>query len=140
MKLLQLFSEQILFESYDDELVMLDLSHGVYYTVSRGGGDCLQVLLHASDREQAITLLLARFDTSREQLEGALSQMTEALKCYGLVRERAEGEPGAALALAAGHKLPFAAPVIEQYKDVEEILMFDPIHEVEENGWPNVRN
>jgi hypothetical protein len=32
-----------------------------------------------------------------------------------------------------------AAPVLEKYTDMQELLLLDPIHDVEEAGWPKAR-
>ena len=34
-------------------------------------------------------------------------------------------------------KLTFEHPTIEKYDDMQELLLLDPIHEVDEDGWPN---
>jgi len=33
---------------------------------------------------------------------------------------------------------PFALPVLHKYTDMQELLLIDPIHEVDETGWPNI--
>ena len=35
------------------------------------------------------------------------------------------------------HK-PFVPPVLHKYTDMQELLLIDPIHEVDETGWPNI--
>jgi len=32
---------------------------------------------------------------------------------------------------------PFVAPVLERYEDMQDFLLVDPIHEVDDSGWPN---
>jgi hypothetical protein len=34
---------------------------------------------------------------------------------------------------------PFATPVLEKYTDMEAMLLVDPIHEVNEAGWPQLK-
>jgi len=31
---------------------------------------------------------------------------------------------------------PFVLPVLERYTDMQELLLIDPIHDVDETGWP----
>ena len=40
-------------------------------------------------------------------------------------------------ALAA--KKPYTAPAVQKYDDLEDLLLLDPIHEVDEAGWPVAR-
>ena len=36
---------------------------------------------------------------------------------------------------AAG--LPFSAPTLEAYRDLQSLFLLDPVHEVGEEGWPS---
>jgi hypothetical protein len=33
-------------------------------------------------------------------------------------------------------RLSFTHPQLQKYTDMQELLLLDPIHEVEESGWP----
>ncbi len=33
-------------------------------------------------------------------------------------------------------RLPYVAPTVQKYDDLEDLLLLDPIHEVDEAGWP----
>ena len=36
-----------------------------------------------------------------------------------------------------GHEKPsFNAPALQKYSDMQELLLLDPIHDVDEAGWP----
>jgi hypothetical protein len=35
-------------------------------------------------------------------------------------------------------ELPFVAPVLDKYTDMQELLLLDPIHEVDASGWPKL--
>ncbi len=37
-------------------------------------------------------------------------------------------------------KKSFCLPIIEKYTDLEELLLLDPIHEVDESGWPKQKS
>ena len=34
------------------------------------------------------------------------------------------------------NKIPFEEPKLEKYSDMEDLLLLDPIHDVEDEGWP----
>ena len=34
-------------------------------------------------------------------------------------------------------KTQFEFPIIEKFTDMQELLLLDPIHEVDEKGWPH---
>jgi hypothetical protein len=33
----------------------------------------------------------------------------------------------------------FVAPVLHKHTDMQDLLLLDPIHEVDETGWPSVK-
>lgn len=139
MKLLKFPHAEILFENYDDELVLLDLLGGIYYTINRSGADCLLVLLSASTLDDAQRIISQRFDAASEALASSISEMTQKLTDFGVVLPRNQGEAGLSFDIAPGSKLAFEQPLVEQYKDIEDILKFDPVHDVTEGGWPSIR-
>ena len=36
-------------------------------------------------------------------------------------------------------RLSFEAPILHKYTDMQDLLLLDPIHEVDEAGWPSVK-
>jgi hypothetical protein len=36
--------------------------------------------------------------------------------------------------------VPFVAPSLQAFNDLEGLLLLDPIHEVDDEGWPSVRD
>lgn len=36
--------------------------------------------------------------------------------------------------------VPFEPPVLEKYTDMQDLLLLDPIHEVDDTGWPKRKN
>ena len=37
----------------------------------------------------------------------------------------------------ASEKRPYVPPQIERFTDMQELLLLDPIHEVDDTGWPH---
>jgi hypothetical protein len=37
----------------------------------------------------------------------------------------------------SGNRQPYKAPVLERYSDMQALLVLDPIHEVDTQGWPH---
>ena len=38
--------------------------------------------------------------------------------------------------MASGGLPPFEPPTLSKYKDMQDMLLLDPVHDVEEAGWP----
>jgi hypothetical protein len=89
----------------------------------------------------ALEAVRGRHAGDADEIASGLAQLAEQLTCAGLALARADGEAG--LALDIGPAAPgsrFEPPRLVRYDDIEDILKFDPVHEVNDTGWPNVRN
>lgn len=113
-------------ESVDQEVLIVHLGTGVYYS-SRGAGDVAWQLLAAG-----LTSLETADAMGRPA--GQVEEFLARLVGEELVRPRS-GEPEGRAAID-----PQGGPlVLEKYTDMQELLLLDPIHEVEEEGWPRAR-
>lgn len=48
--------------------------------------------------------------------------------------------PDDAVAVDVSGAIPYAAPVVSVFTHLQDLLLFDPIHEVTEAGWPTSPN
>ena len=77
----------------------------------------------------------------REQVESALTPFLEEVEAEGLV-VRSDGveASGATVRVAANGTDPsFEPPVVEKFTDMQDLVLLDPVHEVQEMGWPLAR-
>ncbi len=110
-------------ESVDGEVLIVHLGTGTYYS-SRGAGDAAWQML-ASGRTPAEAA------TPLGQSEQALQQFLAQLVAEDLLRPRS-GDVSDIAELQ-----PVAGPLLlEKYTDMQELLLLDPIHDVEQQGWP----
>lgn len=125
-------------ERLDGEVIAINLETGAYFALAGVAADCWSLLASDAHADAIVATLSARYavDATRvgDDLAGFLTQLEDA----GLVvrEQSADDLPnGAPLPHAAG-PLEYATPVLERYDDLEELLLLDPIHEVDIAGWP----
>ena len=56
-----------------------------------------------------------------------------------LVVPNLDGPTDAARTLPDGPIIAFVTPELQKYTDMEELLLIDPIHQVDEVGWPSMK-
>jgi hypothetical protein len=113
-------------ESVDGEALIVHLGTGAYYS-ARGDGDIAWQLLSMGATAAEIA---SHTGSDAAAIEAFAAQLLDE----GLVRARTrDPEPLTAAAAIT------AAPVLEKYTDMQELLLLDPIHDVEEAGWPKAR-
>ncbi len=137
---------KIVSETIDGEVIMLNLDRGRYYSLTLAGTDAWNAIGRAASGEEIVAELLARYDGARSEVEQAVHQLLDELSREELIlplpsgtAEKAasslNGSPPAEV--PPGGRQPFQAPVLQTYTDMEDLLLLDPIHEVDESGWPN---
>jgi hypothetical protein len=128
-------------ERFDDENVIVNLDTGSYYSV-QGTGSTIWVLLAAGASEaEIVDRMRAQFPNATADVAHATVRFLDQLIAEELADPTTANGKGAA-DLGALADLPgdsFAVPELQKYSDMEELLRLDPIHEVDEAGWPSAR-
>ena len=129
-------------EVVDDEAVIINLETGNYYSLERIGAEIWTMLsAHASVR--AIVDRLARsYACERSELEPAVVRLVAELQREELIVAADPDAPSPAHDAAAtgGAARPFRAPVLQKFTDMQEMLLLDPIHDVDARGWPHQKS
>jgi hypothetical protein len=126
----------IVFESFGDEAVIVNLVEGTYYSV-RGPSFTTWSLASAGVAVGAIVeSVAATYDASGSEIEAAVTAFLEELEREGLIVPSAGSAQVTPPSAAPRAKQPFEPPVLEKFTDVQELLALDPIHDVDGTGWP----
>jgi hypothetical protein len=115
-----------------DEVVALNVATGIYFSM-RGLAAALWHDLAAGRPVEGLAEEAQRLG----QLEGSVADFARQLEDHGLMRAAAPrpfaGESATALLLRRGP----GAIVFEVYHDMQDLILSDPIHDVDETvGWP----
>ena len=127
-------------EEFDQEIVVVNLETGEYFATRGVGAEIWRRLALGATVGAVLEHLTQRFDASQATVVEACRPFVSKLLDSGLLRvsETADGHPSADdPAQAIPTQESFEAPVLEVYDDMQDLLVLDPIHEVEETGWPH---
>ena len=121
----------------DDEVVIIDMATGAYYSLDRCGALVWQALEAGLSVAEVIEQVRQRYDGEPEAMAQAVEQLVAQLEQETLMLPRPADAAGAGAWLApSGERQPFAPPVLQKYDDMQDLIMLDPIHQVDETGWP----
>ena len=121
---------------FEDEVVIIDMMSGIYYSL-RGAGVEMWTWAEAGATVGDVTAALAaRYDAPANLLEQTARAFVGELVERGLIVADAAAPRHAPAAAAA--RIAFAPPLFERFTDMQDLLLLDPIHEVDEAGWPHV--
>jgi hypothetical protein len=129
----------VAYEEIDGEIVLINFDNGHYHSLNATGAVAFNLLRQGATPAGAAAGLAVHYDASAEVLEEAVHGFVETLLAHALVV--ADGVPaaGASDALAAspnGALVAFEPPQLESFDDMQDFLLLDPIHDVDEAGWP----
>jgi Coenzyme PQQ synthesis protein D (PqqD) len=130
----------VMHESIEGEVIIINLLSGTYYSV-RGSGAEIWTLVQDGDavsREEIVEALVAAFDAPRPELERSATQFLDELLREGLVAEvKADQEEKTPRTLPESRQTRlFEPPALEKYTDMQDLVLIDPVHQVDEEGWP----
>ena len=123
---------QVAHQHIDGEVIVIHFETGSYFSLNGSAAELWQMLA----KPQTVGTLSARFSGANGQATTAVQRFIDELMTEKLV-ERIVTTPTRNGAQPA---IPFAAPLLEKYSDMQHLLLADPLHDVEEAGWPNLRS
>jgi hypothetical protein len=128
----------VISEILEDEVIMIDLKRGIYYRVKGSGAAIWRGVAAGASIGQVCATLGAESGHDAE-IVAAITSFVDELLTDGLLVEVPDGSPVVAgeplPVVAAG--APFEPPVLERFDDMTNVLLADPIHDVDpEQGWP----
>ncbi len=85
------------------------------------------------------TFFPLRHNGNAEEVRSSVLSLIDELVAESLIVPAKDAPVGASSEPlgTAGPEAPFVLPVLERYTDMQELLLLDPIHDVDESGWPH---
>jgi hypothetical protein len=134
---LQVNRPTIIDETIDGEVVVVDLQRGTYYSI-RGTGVMIWEALTVPQTPAAVVKdVAARCRQAEADLAATVTGFIAELREHDLLQvAEAESAPSPPLAVS-GEPEAFAEPKLEVFTDMEDLLLLDPVHDVDARGWPH---
>lgn len=109
----------------DGEAIIINLATGAYYSMRGIGGDVWAMIAERRSVGSMVDQITATYEVSPEVAHRDLDAVLGQLMSEGLIQLAADG--GRAGAVPAGEtKKPYAQPLLEVYRDMEDLLALDP--------------
>lgn len=123
-------------ENFGDEIVAVNLDTGVYYSM-HGSAAVIWKLLAEGHAVDGITHAIAvAHDAAVTTIAADVAAFLERLSDEKLVVVAAAPAVVPAVSLPSGERRPYSPPTIDVHSDMQDILLLDPVHDVDEAGWP----
>ena len=131
-------SPAVVHETIDGEAVIINLESGAYFSAEGASAIAWQRIAGGASATDLIAAIGERYEGGAAEIATAVAQFIAQLSQEGLIRpaEAAEGTPAAAPAPPPAVKPAFTELSLRTFTDLQELLLLDPIHDVDEVGWP----
>ena len=134
-------SPNVLHEIIDGEAVLVNLESGSYYSIDKVGAMIWESIENGISLNQIIESIASQYDGNFNDIEKGVQELFAQLQQEQLIvpgePPQSNGQNPSVNSEVNGSMPPFEPPVLHKYTDMEDLLLLDPIHDVDESGWPN---
>lgn len=130
-------------ETIDGETVIINLENGSYYSMDGIGAEIWSAIESGLSSNDIVEIFDKRYDGAGVYIENSIIKLMTELQREGLIVPDIKKGTGSSedinKQIETGdreEKPPFKAPILNKYNDMQDLLLLDPIHEVDESGWP----
>lgn len=141
---LRINTPTVVSEVFDDEIVIIHLESGAYYSLDQSGATIWRLLQQGASVPEIQTTLAAAYPNTTTEIEQAIESFMQQLAVEQLIvsdrtltpsPQRQIGQPF--ISSSRGAQQDFSMPQLNKYTDMQDLLLLDPIHDVTETGWPH---
>jgi hypothetical protein len=140
MRRFQANSPNVIHETIEDEVILIDLKSGTYYSLREAGATVWQAIERGAHEDEIRAAVEQRYEGASDEIRDSVVQLVAELESEGLIRgdQDAAGAAGVPAPVALDEpRVPFIAPVLEKHTDMQDLILIDPVHEVGARGWPH---
>lgn len=135
----RLNTPHIAHETIDNETIIIDFDSGAYYSLQGVAFHIWTLVQQGHSLDAIVAHIHAHYLGQEAEMDQSVRAFVDSLLTNGLIIESEAGQDSADAPTPQAvdtEPTPFVAPVLEQYTDMQDLLLLDPIHEVDEQGWP----
>jgi hypothetical protein len=130
--------DKFLMERFDDEMVLINVITGYYYSLSGSGPDVLALLDKGLGVEEVAEAVGGGTGESQNVQKLVANFANQLLAESVLILRQPSPQAGTPIHLHGKVTVAFAPPELTKFEDLREILLLDPVHQVDpQAGWPN---
>ena len=133
---LSINAPRVVHETIDGEVIVIDLATGTYFSLQGGAADVWTLISAGHSSDAMVDTLAAAYDASEASIRATLEPFVKELESEALVVD-AEDQGSARHATPEISVDGAFSPSLEKHTDMAELILLDPVHEVDSMGWPH---
>jgi len=125
----------VIHESFDNESVIVNLRLGIYFSLNEAGLPLWEQIGGGASEEQLCASWQEKHGGTAEDAQAVVRTFLYELHQEQLIA----GDLPETVAPPAGATSPADRPALQKFTDLQDLLALDPVHDVDERGWPHAR-
>lgn len=126
-------------EIFEDEIIIINFDNGDYFTLRQSAVNIWKGIKNRQSMAMIVENLQTQYEANEEEVENAVLQMIDTFIKENLIRSNNEVvDKNDIITEKVTARIPFEPPIFEKFTDMNDLLLLDPVHDVDEKGWPHV--
>jgi Coenzyme PQQ synthesis protein D (PqqD) len=133
-------SPHVISETVGGETIIVNLASGHYFNLQGTAVEVWQGLERGDSAETIVLELEQRFEAGAGEIDAAVNKLLDDFVAAELIVADGNGTGSSAATRAplhVGDRVPFVHPSFTTFTDMQDIILLDPVHEVDTRGWPH---
>jgi hypothetical protein len=130
----------VIAEVLDGEAIIVNLDSGAYYSLRDSGCAIWTLLTQQCTPVETVATIQTHYVGDADDIQSGVDALLVELLAESLLVPAEGAQPNAPvldMGSPSSGAPPFTPPLLEKFTDMADLLLLDPIHEVDVNeGWP----
>lgn len=123
-------------QTIDDETIIISFDTGAYFNTEGTGAGIWRSIDMGTPLQEIVATLCEHYPEQTAEIEMTVGDFIAELQREALIVPIPDAPRNSATKDAPQISIAFAPPVLHKYTDMAAMLLLDPIHDVNEQGWP----
>ena len=129
---------RVVSETLEGETMLINMENGNYYSLNKTASVLWALIEAGRTQAEILAAFLSRYEGDVDTITASVAKSFELFLDDRLIAESNDPVPSVPEE-AGAMKSPFEPLVIERHEDMQEMLLADPIHDVDASGWPTLK-
>lgn len=134
------FDNNIISDVFGEEAVLVNLETGVYYSLRGSAAQIWIRIFNQYSSNEIFSDLIEIYKVDEKDLLSDINDFVALLLEVKIIKQGQEAAKNRIDFNLKGILETYNKPLLETFSDMQEILLLDPVHDVDKAGWPISKN
>ena len=119
------------------------MDKGHYYSFEGTGSKVWELIVDSHEESEIYKYFSGNYRGDKEHIQKTIVDFLAIMESEELIRRNNDDEIPAPVDMLRSDEEKeemFTDPAFQKFTDMEDLLLLDPIHDVDESGWPSLKN